>query len=36
MTNANITAFLKDCERALGAENVALVEDTIRRYGRAP
>jgi 4-cresol dehydrogenase (hydroxylating) len=33
MTSSNLTAFLKDCERALGAENVTLVEETIKRYG---
>ena len=33
MPTGNLTAFLKDCERALGAENVTLVEETIKRYG---
>ncbi|MCW5771031.1 MAG: FAD-binding oxidoreductase [Rhodospirillaceae bacterium] len=33
MTTGNLDAFLKDVERALGAENVSLVEETIKRYG---
>jgi 4-cresol dehydrogenase (hydroxylating) len=33
MSNGNLEAFLKDCERALGAENVTLAEETIQRYG---
>lgn len=33
MTSGNLEAFLKDVERALGADNVSLVEETIRRYG---
>ena len=30
---SNLNAFLKDCEHSLGAENVTLVEETIKRYG---
>jgi 4-cresol dehydrogenase (hydroxylating) len=33
MSNGNLEAFLKECERALGAENVSIVEETIKRYG---
>src|SRR5262245_38615867 len=33
MADVNLEGFLKDAERAVGAENVTLVEETIRRYG---